>query len=93
MISQAAGRVTDFGRLLPMIWYGSPGASPAAVRFFSFGAPFPAFIGQITLRREQVNGEDLVVLHEDFANQYREHFLSPKDDYAPSASSSGRSRS
>lgn len=81
--SQSAGRVTDYGRLLPMIWYGSPGASPAAVRFFSFGAPFPAIIGQTTLRHEQVNGEDLVVLHEDFANQYREYYLSPRDDYAP----------
>lgn len=81
--TQSAGRVTDYRWLLSMIWYGSPDASPAAVRFFSFRAPFPAIIGQVTLRHEQVNGEDLIVLHEDLANLYREYYLSPKDDCAP----------
>ena len=72
-----AQRSTDYRKL--RTWYGSP----ADVRTFSSHLPFPSISGRVSVRHEQVNGEDLVVLHEDLRDIYREYYLSAKDDYAP----------
>lgn len=72
-----AQRSTNYPEMLR--WYGSP----VPVRSFSWHIPFPSVTGQVTLRNEQVDGENLVVLHEDLGKLYREYYLSPKQGYAP----------
>ena len=72
-----AQRSMDYRKL--RTWYGSP----ADVRTFSSHIPFPSISGQVSVRHEEVGGEDLVVLHEDLRDFYREYYLSAKDDYAP----------
>lgn len=57
--------------------------SPAAVRFFSWYAPFPSSSAAVSVRHEVVNGEELVVLQEDTGEVCREYYLAAKEGLVP----------